>query len=145
MKFKLIIDKELDEEIIARVHSESSLTREIENLVISYEGNERLLAMSEDEMMYISFSQIECITIIDRKTYAIDKRGKKYRIKQKLFEVEVMLPSYFARINKSSLANLHSIKKFRSAFNGSVDVEFTCGYVDYVSRRCLPEIKRRFL
>ena len=101
--------------------------------------------MSEDEMMYISFSQIECITIIDRKTYAIDKRGKKYRIKQKLFEVEVMLPSYFARINKSSLANLHSIKKFRSAFNGSVDVEFTCGHVDYVSRRCLPEIKRRFL
>ena len=145
MKFKLIIDKESDEEIIARVHSESSLTREIENLVLSYDGNERLLAMSEDEMMYISFSQIECITVIDRKTYVIDKRGKKYRIKQKLFEVEVMLPSYFARINKSSLANLHSIKKFRSAFNGSVDVEFTCGHVDYVSRRCLPEIKRRFL
>lgn len=145
MKFRLIIDKESDEEIIARVHSESSLTCEIENLVLSYEGNERLLAMGEDEMMHLSFSQIECITIIDRKTYAIDNRGKKYRIKQKLFEVEVMMPSYFARINKSSLANLHSIKKFKSAFSGSIDVEFNCGYVDYVSRRCLPEIKRRFL
>ena len=33
MKFKLIIDKESDEEIVARVHAESELTREIENLV----------------------------------------------------------------------------------------------------------------
>ena len=145
MKFKLIIDKESDEEIIARVHSESSLTREIENLVLSYEGNERLLVMGEDEMMYIPFSEIECITVVDRKTYVIDKKGKKYRIKSKLFEVEEILPAYFVRINKSSLANLHAIARFKSSFNGSVDAEFKCGYADYVSRRCLSEVKRRFL
>lgn len=145
MKFKLIIDKERNEEIIAYVHSESELTRDIENLVLTYAGSDKLLVVGEDDIMYLSFGDIECITVIDRKIFAIDSFGKKYRIKSKLFEIEASVPSYFARINKSSLANMHSIKRFKSAFNGSVDVEFTCGYVDYVSRRCLPEIKRRFL
>ena len=33
MKYKLIIDKDSDEEIIAKVHAPSSLTEQIENLV----------------------------------------------------------------------------------------------------------------
>ena len=145
MKFKLIIDKEADEEIVARVHAESELTHEIENLVLSYVGTDKLLVMGEDETEYISFSDIECITVIDRKSYVIDGSCKKYRVKSKLFELEEILPSYFIRINKSSLANMQKIKRFRSSFNGSVDVEFNCGYVEYVSRRCLSEVKRRFL
>ena len=145
MKFKLIIDKKSEEEIVARVHSESELTRDIENLILTYTGSDKLLAMGEDEMTYIPFSDIECITVIDRKVYAIDGKGKKYRVKSKLFELEEMLPSYFVRINKSSLGNSDRIKRFKTAFNGSLDVEFDCGYVDYVSRRCLSEVKRRFL
>lgn len=145
MKFKLIIDKKSEEEIVARVHSESELTRDIENLILTYAGSDKLLAMGEDEMTYIPFSDIECITVIDRKVYAIDGKGKKYRVKSKLFELEEMLPSYFVRINKSSLGNSDRIKRFKTAFNGSLDVEFDCGYVDYVSRRCLSEVKRRFL
>ena len=145
MKFKLIIDKKSEEEIVARVHSESELTRDIENLILTYAGSDKLLVMSEDEMMYIAFSSIECITVIDRKVYAIDGKNREYRVKSKLFEVEEILPSYFVRINKSSLGNVQKIRRFKTAFNGSVDVEFVCGYVDYVSRRCLSEVKRRFL
>ena len=145
MKFRLIIDRESDEEIIAKVQRESDLTRDIENLVLGYAGSSKLLVMGEDDMTYLSFDDIECVTVIDRKIYAIDCKGKKYRVKNKLFELEEILPSYFVRINKSSLANMRAIKRFKSAFNGSVDVEFACGYVDYVSRRCLGEVKRRFL
>ena len=36
MKFKLIIDKEKEEEIVATVHSRSALTDEIEALVSRY-------------------------------------------------------------------------------------------------------------
>ena len=145
MKFKLIIDKENEEEIVARVHSESELTREIETLILSYDGSDSIWVMGDDELMCISFENIECITVIDRKIYAIDNKGKQYRVKQKLFELEKILPSYFVRINKSSLGNVQKIRRFKTAFNGSVDVEFVCGYVDYVSRRCLSEVKRRFL
>ena len=116
MKFKLIIDKKSEEEIVARVHSESELTRDIENLILTYAGSDKLLVMSEDEMMYIAFSSIECITVIDRKVYAIDGKNRKYRVKSKLFEVEEILPSYFVRINKSSLGHVRKIK----------DVSATC-------------------
>ena len=33
MKYRLIIDKDADEEIIAKVHAPSSLTKQLENLV----------------------------------------------------------------------------------------------------------------
>ena len=38
MKYKLIIDKDAEEEIIAIVHTPSSLTQEIEDLVHSFSG-----------------------------------------------------------------------------------------------------------
>ena len=49
MRFRLIIDKEADEEIIARVHSVSRLTDEIENLVNSYVGRGGITVFGEDE------------------------------------------------------------------------------------------------
>lgn len=41
MKYKLIIDKESEEEIIAIVQAPSVLTEQIENLVLSYTGKDR--------------------------------------------------------------------------------------------------------
>jgi len=38
MKYKLIIDKEADEEITVIAHAPSSLTQKIEDLVCSYSG-----------------------------------------------------------------------------------------------------------
>ena len=110
MKYQLIIDKNAEEEIIARVHAPSLLTREIENLVCSYSGTDSTMGYGEDEMRKLSFSEIECITILDRKVIAIDRKGNHYRIQDRLRELEEILPSYFIRINKSSLANEQYIK-----------------------------------
>ena len=144
MKYKLIIDKNADEEIIAIVHAPSSLTQQIEDLVCSYSGAESIMGYNDDEMRKLEFSEIECITIIDRKVIAIDTDGKQYSLKERLRDLEEVLPSYFIRINKSTLANEHSIAKFDAVFSGSVDAVFRCGYREYVSRRCFAEIRRRF-
>ncbi|MBR2036354.1 MAG: LytTR family transcriptional regulator [Lachnospiraceae bacterium] len=144
MKYKLIIDKNADEEIIAIVHSPSSLTQQIEDLVCSYSGAESIMGYSDDEMRKLEFSEIEYITIIDRKVIAIDTDGNHYSLKDRLRDLEDILPSYFIRINKSTLANEHSIQRFDAAFSGGVDAVFRCGYREYVSRRCFAEIKRRY-
>lgn len=143
MKYKLIIDKESEEEIIAIVQAPSVLTEQIENLVLSYTGKDRIIGFDDDGMMQLKFSDIECITVIDRKMTAIDAQGVKYRINQKLCELEEILPSYFIRINKSTIANENRILRFDTVFSGAVDAIFMCGYKDYVSRRCFTEIKRR--
>ena len=144
MKYKLIIDKNVDEEIIAIVHAPSSLTQQIENLICSYSGADGILGYREDEMRKLAFSEIECITVLDRKVVAIDTSGNHYRIQERLRDLEEILPSYFIRINKSAIANEHRIARFDAVFSGGVDAVFRCGYREYVSRRCFAEIRRRY-
>ena len=144
MKYKLIIDKDAEEEIIVTVHAPSSLTQEIENLVCNFLGVDSIMGYRDDEIRKLSFREIECITIIDRKVIAIDTAGNRYLLKDRLRDLEDILPSYFIRINKSALANEHCIQRFDAVFSGGVDAVFRCGYREYVSRRCFAEIKRRY-
>ena len=144
MKYRLIIDQNAQEEIIAVVHAPSELTRQIENLVSSFSGPDSLMGYREDEMRRLAFSEIECITILDRRVIAIDRQGNHYRLQDRLCALEEILPSYFIRINKSTLANEHRIVRFDAAFSGGVDAVFQCGYREYVSRRCFVQIKRRY-
>ena len=144
MKYKLIIDKHAEEEITVVVHEPSSLTQQIEDLVRGFSGADSILGYREAEMRKLEFSEIECITILERKVIAIDTAGTRYRVQDRLRDLEIVLPSYFIRINKSTLANTHRIARFEAAFSGGVDAVFRCGYRDYVSRRCFGAIRRRY-
>lgn len=144
MKYKLIIDKDSEEEITAVVHAPSYLTQEIEDLVRNYSGADTITGYRNDEMRRLPFGKIECITIIGRKVIAIDTQGNSYYLKDRLCDLEKILPSYFIRINKSALANEHRIHRFDAVFSGGVDAVFECGYREYVSRRCFAQIKRRY-
>lgn len=144
MKYKLIIDKEAEEEIVVTVRAPSSLTETIENLVYSFSGTDFLIGQKEGEIRKLSFAEIECITVLDRHVLAITKDGCRYTLKERLRDLMDVLPSYFIRINKSAIANEHRILRFKAAFSGGVDVIFACGYREYVSRRCFSEIKRRY-
>ena len=144
MKYKLLIDKDAAEEITVVAHAPSPLTRQIEDLVRSYSGEESIIGYRDNEMKILLFREIECITVLDRKVIAIDQEGTHYRISDRLRDLEAVLPSYFIRINKSTLANEHRILRFDATFSGGVDAVFRCGHRDYVSRRCFAEIKRRY-
>ncbi len=144
MKYKLIIDKNAEEEVVVTVRSPSSLTEQIENLVCNFTGADSIMGYKDDEIRKLMFGEIECITIIDRRVIAVDASGSKYRIQDRLRDLEDILPSYFIRINKSTIANEHRILRFDAAFSGGVDAVFACGYREYVSRRCFAEIRRRY-
>ena len=141
MKFKLIIDKESDEEVVATVHARTALIDEIETLIAKHA--DRIPGHTEDDIKMLSFSEIECITVMEGKTYAIDIKNRRYRLKQRLYELEQQLPSSFIRINKSAIANEARLDRFTVTYAGSVDAVFKSGYTEYVSRRCFAQIKRR--
>ena len=143
MRYRMVLDKDAEEEIVAVVHAPSSLTEQIENLVLGYMGEDYLYGVTDEGVQKIFFSDVECVTILDRKLIAIDANGKEYRLRDTLRDLEERMPSYFIRINKSTLANEHRIVQFKTTFTGGVDALFQCGYRDYVSRRCFSEIKRR--
>ena len=144
MKYKLIIDNDAEEQIIAIVHAPSSLTQKIEDLVRNFSGADFIMGYRDEETRRLFFADIECITVLDRKVIAIDTKGQHYLLKDRLRDLEEILPSYFIRINKSTLANEHRIQRFDAIFSGGVDAVFYCGYKDYVSRRSFAEIRRRY-
>ena len=144
MKFKMIIDPTKDEEIVVTTHAPSELTEKIQQLVQEYTGADRVAAYLEDDIQMLPFAEIACITVIDGKTVAVDSKGKHYRLKQRLYELEAILPQSFIRINKSAIANERRIERFAANFSGAVDAVFQGGYREYVSRRCFAEIKRRY-
>ena len=144
MKFRLIIDKAACEEVVATVHERSALTDKIEALVLEHAGSHELTVYAEDEMLRLSFENIECIHVLDGKTYAIDTGGKHYCLKQRLYELEEILPTTFIRINKSALANENRLERFRATYSGGINACFKCGYEEYVSRRCFAINKRRY-
>ena len=144
MKYELIIDRDAQESVIVTARAPSALPQKIEDLIRTYSGMDSILGSREDELRRLLFSDIECITILDRKVMAIDREGKEYRIQERLRDLEQLLPSYFIRINKSTLANEHRIARFDAGFSGSVDAVFQCGYREYVSRRCFAQIRRRY-
>ena len=142
MKLKQNIAKEKDEEVAITAHQRTALIDEIEALISKH--TDRIPGYTEDDIKMRSVSEIECITVLDGKTYAIDTKNRRYRLKQRLYELEQQLPSSFIRINKSALANENCLDQFKVTYAGSVDAVFKCGYTEYVSRRCFAQIKRRF-
>lgn len=144
MKYRLIIDKNAEEEIVVVAHAPSSLTQKIEDLACNFSGTDFLLGYRDEEIRKLYFNEIECITVLKRKVIAIDTNNERYSLKDRLRDLEYVLPSYFIRINKSTIANEHRIRRFDVAFSGGVDAVFDCGYKEYVSRRCFSEIRRRY-
>ena len=141
MKFKLILDKEKEEEVVITAHQRTPLIDEIEALIAKQTN--RIPGYTEDDIKMLSVADIACITVLDGKTYAVDVHNQQYRLKQRLYELESTLPSSFIRINKSALANETHLDRFAVTYSGAVDAIFKCGYREYVSRRCFAQIKRR--
>ena len=141
MEFKLIIDPEKQEQIVATVHKRTPLIDELEALVRDH--TECLVGYADDAIKLLPVADIQCITVLDGKTYAVDGHNQQYRLKQRLYELESTLPDCFIRINKSALAHEGALDRFTVTIAGSVDAVFKCGYTEYVSRRCFAQIKRR--
>lgn len=144
MKFQLTISPDSDESLHLTLKKKNDLAVEIEKLCLEYSGTDKIPVYQADEVKMLEFDNITCLTVVDSKTYAIDTNGKQHLVKMRLYEIEQLLPTYFVKINKSAIANEKQIAKFKASFSGAVDVVFKCGHVDYVSRRCFSEIKRRY-
>lgn len=73
---------------------------------------------------------------------AVTSNGS-YLVKEKLYELESVLPSNrFIRLSKSVIANLYELSRFEASFNGTLAVYFKSGTKEYVSRTYVNGIKQ---
>ncbi len=140
MKLQIVINHNRDEEIVIYAHEKSPLVSEIEELVKSYSVD--LIGYTENETVKLSLNDIYCFFTEDNKVYALTENGK-YRLKSRLYQIEEGLSDNFVRINQSCIANIKKIDRFKATVGGSLTVVFKNGYIDYVSRRNLKNVKER--
>ena len=144
MIFKLQLDRNHVEEIVATVHQRTALIDEIERLVTQDNLSEQIPGYEEDEIVMLDLKQIDCFFVEDERTYAHCQDGKQYLIRRRLYELEKNLPGDDERISKSAIANWPRISRFRVQLSGAVDAVFKSGYTECISRRCFAELKRRY-
>ena len=145
MKFRIELITDGEEEVVARVKAPSEFTEKLRECVEESSDREGIVVYREGEMREVPYLSVECFATEKRWLVAILNDGEVYRVKGTLSGLLPTLPDFFVRINKSAIANLRAIKKFKSSFGGAIDAVFESGYEEYVSRRCLAEIKRRYL
>ena len=140
MKLKIVVDPTRDEEVIVFTHQRTPLVEEIERLVS--EKPLELLGFSDTESVVLEYVKVSRFTVENDKIYAYVGQ-KRYRIKQRLYQIEQQMPDCFVRIHQSCLANLRQIARFEASYSGSLRVVFKNGDVDYVSRRNVRHVKER--
>ncbi len=140
MKFRLIIDKNREEEVIVYSHNETKLTDDIKRIVES--NAKEFVGYIEREAYKFGLSEVYCFVAQENNVYAITAENK-FRLKMRLYQIEEMLDDNFIKINQSCIINVRQIKKFDSSFSGVLKVVLKNGCSDYVSRRNIKNVKER--
>lgn len=141
MKLKIVVDPTRDEEVIIFTHERTPLVEEIERLIA--QKPLEIVGFCGEEQAILEYVKVTRFTVEEDKVYAY-VGSKRYRIKQRLYQIEQQMPDYFIRIHQSCLANQRQIARFESSYSGTLQVVFKNGDVDYVSRRNVRHVKERF-
>ena len=141
MRCYTYIEKDHEEEVLIYAHEKSQLVLDIENIVKS--SSVELKGYYNDEIIIINPIDVSCFISEANKVYAMIG-DKKYQIRYRLYQLEEMeINKSFIKINQSCYANIKRIKKFESTITGALKVIFNNGYVDYIARRELKNVKER--
>ena len=63
MIFKLVIDKEAQEQVVATVHCKSPLTDEIEALVTGANRTDELHGYTDEDVVILKIPEVECVFV----------------------------------------------------------------------------------
>lgn len=140
MKCEIIIDKNCEEKIVIYAKHNSNLIEEIKSL--AQKDTQDFVGYKNEQIVKLNPFDVYCVTVIDNKVYAILEK-EKFLLKERLYVIEEKLPENFVKVNQSCIANIKKIDRFDASISGTLKLFFKNGYVDYVSRRQLKNVKER--
>ena len=140
MKCYTYINEDLEEKVLIYAHDRTRLVEDIEALVLSSEVD--LTGNYDSEIIKIDINDVACFISENNKVFAL-VGDKKYQIKYRLYQIEELNLNIFIKINQSCLANKTKIKRFETTIGGAIKVVFKNGYIDYIARRELKNVKKR--
>ena len=135
MKIRTEICDDGQEEIIIKCRARTDKIRNIELMLENIVATDReMILYSSGVEYYVPIKEILFFEAYDGKVYA-HTSDKNFTCEYKLFELENILPSSFARISKSTVANVMLISYLKRELVGNGEIGFKgCDKRAYFSR-----------
>lgn len=141
MEYKLIIDEAAAESLVLTVHERNPLVESIEKLLNT--KAEYLTAYTEDEVFRIAVKDVDCFYTDSGRVCALVGK-ERFTVRYRLYALEEILDGDFVKINQGCIINVNAVKKFEASVGGAIKIILGNGFEDYISRRELSKVKRRF-
>lgn len=136
MKFRIEIDENISEdEIVLRCKSLDEDILELQRQLSGITKASGSLEVCRGEAdYYLKYSEIIFLET-DDGIVIVHTKDQIFHTKQKLYELEQLLPPYFFRVSKSTILNTREVRCIHKNITGASEIEFT-GSVKktYVSR-----------
>lgn len=143
MKVRIELDPQMDEpEMIIRAPRLTEDVARLQQLIL--EQNMTPLTFYKDRSEYfVDVSEILFFETDGEKIYG-HTREEAYEVRQKLYELEEILPIAFCRISKSTIVNTKQIYSIEKSFSGTSTVNFYQTHKQvHVSRHYYQLLKER--
>ena len=143
MKVRIELDPQMDEpEMIIRAPRLTEDVARLQQLIL--EQKMTPLTFYKDRSEYfVDVSEILFFETDGEKTYG-HTREEAYEVRQKLYELEEILPIAFCRISKSTIVNTKQIYSIEKSFSGTSTVNFYQTHKQvHVSRHYYQLLKER--
>jgi response regulator of the lytR/algR family len=143
MKVRIELDPQMDEpEMIIRAPRLTEDVARLQQLIL--EQKMTPLTFYKDRSEYfVDVSEILFFETDGEKIYG-HTREEAYEVRQKLYELEEILPIAFCRISKSSIVNTKQIYSIEKSFSGTSTVNFYQTHKQvHVSRHYYQLLKER--
>ena len=144
MKVRIELDPQMDEpEMIIRAPRLTEDVARLQQLIL--EQKMTPLTFYKDRSEYfVDVSEILFFETDGEKIYGHTKE-EAYEVRQKLYELEEILPIAFCRISKSTIVNTKQIYAIEKSFSGTSTVNFYQTHKQvHVSRHYYQLLKERF-
>lgn len=138
MKVNVNKHKSFGEPIITIDCSEDDPT--VNDIILRIESDSSMLIGNKDDIRFLfKDKDVYYIESIDNHCFLYTK-SDVFDCKYKLYEIEDQFQS-FIRVNKQVVLNYHSIKFFKSTFNGKLEATLNNGDRIEISRAYVPALK----
>ena len=139
VRLEMVDSREKEQALIRAVEK----TADIVNAVDLLENGSGGITVTRDRSTYFCrLTQIYYIESVDKHTYVYTKEDC-YESRDRLYELEAKLGTYYVRISKSMIVNLRKIRNVSAEPGGRMVAVLLNGERVIISRSYVKEIKRR--
>lgn len=130
-------------EVIIKAPEMTEEVQQIANTVMKATSSKKqILATRENRIYILDIKEITEFYSEEKSNFCKTQNGK-FKIKEKLYELEEILDKNFIRISNSCIINLNYVESFDSSITGTIEVIFKDSTKEYVSRRRVSDVMKK--